>query len=311
MSESSRGVVVACDGAALRNPNGPAGWAWYASEKHWAAGGVPQASNNLMELMALLQFLNATADLPPTTPIRVLLDSTYVKDSVTVWARGWERNGWRTRNGDPVKNVEPIKKIVKHLKSRPGITLEWVRGHSGHPLNEAADTRANAAAHAIRLNQPVDTGPGWRHTPTTPRFSWPTPPGLLLDDVHVVQIAGHAPEGGGRGWWFWATPSGSGGAGIRPLPDTLTAHTFAILSTVRTAPPSANLHLHVPAPVALLFTPAPTAPEHTLTLLHEIHHTVTTRPGHVIVTEQQATPDRAIIRERVREQFGPVWEPST
>jgi ribonuclease HI len=41
-------------------------------------------------------------------------------------------------------------------------TFEWVRGHDGHPANEAADVRARAAATAIAGGDDVDTGPGLR-----------------------------------------------------------------------------------------------------------------------------------------------------
>ena len=39
MNENVKYLRVACDGSALNNPNGPAGWAWYISEDMWEAGG--------------------------------------------------------------------------------------------------------------------------------------------------------------------------------------------------------------------------------------------------------------------------------
>ena len=40
------------------------------------------------------------------------------------------------------------------------VRFEWVKGHSGHPLNEAVDYRARGAAEAMRAGRPVDAGPG-------------------------------------------------------------------------------------------------------------------------------------------------------
>lgn len=154
-------LTVACDGSALSNPRGPGGWAWYVDDRCWAAGGAAAASNNVMELTALLQFLTATAHLPPRQTVHVVLDSTYVRDCVTSWLPSWERNGWKTRAGTPVKNQELIRPIATILRNRPGVSFRWVRGHSGNPLNEAADTRARAVSESIRAQSGWDGGPGW------------------------------------------------------------------------------------------------------------------------------------------------------
>ena len=39
--------------------------------------------------------------------------------------------------------------------------FEWVKGHAGHAMNEAADERARAAATAYRDGNAVDAGPGF------------------------------------------------------------------------------------------------------------------------------------------------------
>ena len=45
--------------------------------------------------------------------------------------------------------------------------FEWVRGHSNHALNEAADTRARAAAGAYQQGTEVPAGPGFTGLPGT------------------------------------------------------------------------------------------------------------------------------------------------
>ena len=150
-------TVVAVDGSALGNP-GPAGWAWYVDENCWAAGGWPSSSNNRGELTALLELLKATA--PTNEELHVLADSQYVINSVTKWIAGWKANGWRKADKKPVVNVDLMQAIDKAITGRK-VSVEWVRGHSGHPLNEAADDKARAAATAYQRHGSVESGPGW------------------------------------------------------------------------------------------------------------------------------------------------------
>lgn len=150
-------TVVAVDGSALGNP-GPAGWAWYVDENCWAAGGWPNSSNNRGELTALLELLKATA--PTNEELHVLADSQYVINSVTKWIAGWKANGWRKADKKPLVNVDLMQAIDKAITGRK-VSFEWVRGHSGHPLNEAADDKARAAARAYQHHSSVESGPGW------------------------------------------------------------------------------------------------------------------------------------------------------
>ena len=150
-------TVVAVDGSALGNP-GPAGWAWYVDENCWAAGGWPSSSNNRGELTALLELLKATA--PTNEELHVLADSQYVINSVTKWMSGWKKRGWRKSDKSPVLNADLMQAIDKAITGRK-VSFEWVRGHSGHPLNEAADDKARAAATAYQRHVSVESGPGW------------------------------------------------------------------------------------------------------------------------------------------------------
>lgn len=150
-------TVVAVDGSALGNP-GPAGWAWYVDENCWAAGGWPNSSNNRGELTALLELLKATA--PTNEELHVLADSQYVINSVTKWMSGWKKRGWRKSDKSPVLNADLMQAIDKAITGRK-VSFEWVRGHSGHPLNEAADDKARAAARAYQHHSSVESGPGW------------------------------------------------------------------------------------------------------------------------------------------------------
>ncbi|MBK7821664.1 MAG: ribonuclease HI [Tessaracoccus sp.] len=150
-------IIAAADGSSLSNP-GPAGWAWYVSDDIWAAGGWPHGTNNMGELMAVLDLLRSTAH--RDEPLTILCDSQYVINSLTKWLPGWKRKGWKKGDGKPVLNVELMKDLDKELRGRD-VTFEWVKGHAGHRMNEAADERARAAATAYQQGREPDAGPGF------------------------------------------------------------------------------------------------------------------------------------------------------
>jgi ribonuclease HI len=153
-------IVASADGSALGNP-GPAGWAWYVDDACWAAGGWPRATNNQGELQAVIDLLEQTeAAGLAGEPLKVLCDSQYVINTVTKWMPGWKRKGWRKADGSPVLNLEFVQRLDELVTGRQ-VAFEWVKGHAGHHLNEAADSRARAAATAYQLKRPVPAGPGW------------------------------------------------------------------------------------------------------------------------------------------------------
>ncbi len=151
-------IVAAADGSALGNP-GPAGWAWYVDENCWRAGGWPHGTNNMGELMAVLDLFKSTAHLPQE-PLHILCDSQYVINAVTKWMPGWKRKGWRKADGKPVLNVDLLKEIDAAISGRK-YKFEWVKGHAGHDLNEAADDRARDAATAYQAKRAPNQGPGF------------------------------------------------------------------------------------------------------------------------------------------------------
>jgi len=154
-------IIAAADGSALGNP-GPAGWAWYVDDAHWSAGGWPRGTNNQGELMAVIDLLEATAHLGED--LHIFCDSQYVINSVTKWMPGWKRKGWRKADGAPVLNRELLERLDRALQGRQ-YHFEWVKGHAGHDLNEAADSRARAAATAYQNDDAIPIGPGWSSAP--------------------------------------------------------------------------------------------------------------------------------------------------
>ncbi|WP_028266157.1 ribonuclease HI family protein [Arthrobacter sp. MA-N2] len=162
-------IIAAADGSALGNP-GPAGWAWYVNDSCWRAGGWPHGTNNQGELMAVLDLFRSTAHIPDEE-LKILCDSQYVINCITKWMPGWKRKGWRKADGKPVLNVDLLKDIDQAIIGRK-YTFEWVKGHAGHELNEAADERARAVASAYQQGITVAPGgPGYPGAVEAPRAS--------------------------------------------------------------------------------------------------------------------------------------------
>ena len=116
------------------------------------------------ELMAVLDLFRSTAHIPEE-PLHILCDSQYVINCITKWMPGWKRKGWRKADGKPVLNVDLLKDIDAAIVGRK-YTFEWVKGHAGHDLNEAADDRARDAATAFQGKRSPNEGPGFAGAPT-------------------------------------------------------------------------------------------------------------------------------------------------
>lgn len=151
-------IIAAADGSALGNP-GPAGWAWYVDENNWAAGGWDHGTNNMGELQAVLELFRATEHLPDEE-LKILCDSQYAINCISKWMPGWKKRGWKKADGKQVLNQDILKELDAAIAGRK-YTFEWVKGHAGHDLNEAADDRARAAATAHQQGTAPDAGPGY------------------------------------------------------------------------------------------------------------------------------------------------------
>lgn len=155
---STQEIIAAADGSALGNP-GPAGWAWYIDDDHWASGGWAHGTNNMGELKAVLDLFEATAS-RPEAKLRVYCDSQYVINSLTKWMPGWKKKGWKKSDGKPVLNRDLLEALDRALTGRD-YEFIWVKGHAGHELNEKADSLANGAARAYQEGRKPAHGPGF------------------------------------------------------------------------------------------------------------------------------------------------------
>ncbi len=139
MSDPQR-VQIWTDGACSGNP-GPGGWGavlvWNGHRKE-LSGGAPDTTNNRMELSAAIAALEA---LKKPSVVDLSTDSQYVRGGVTGWIKGWKRNGWRTADRKPVKNIDLWQKL-DGLAAKHEVRWHWVKGHAGNEANERADELA-------------------------------------------------------------------------------------------------------------------------------------------------------------------------
>lgn len=106
-------------------------------------GGEPATTNNRMELLGAITALQNT---PTDTPVQIITDSNYVKDGITQWIANWKKNGWKTANKQPVKNLDLWQQLDALTQHRT-IDWQWIKGHAGFFGNEMADTLANQGVH--------------------------------------------------------------------------------------------------------------------------------------------------------------------
>ncbi|MBR5969080.1 MAG: ribonuclease HI [Lachnospiraceae bacterium] len=146
-------VTIYTDGAARGNPEGPGGYgavAVYVDSKGIShtreySAGYDKTTNNRMELMAAISALEA---LNRPCEVTLYADSKYLVDAFNEgWIENWQRNGWKTKGKDPVKNKELWERLLSAQASH-SVHWCWVKGHAGHEWNERCDKLATAAADA-------------------------------------------------------------------------------------------------------------------------------------------------------------------
>ena len=133
------------DGACTGNP-GPGGWAAVVisqNKKVELFGGEQLTTNNRMELTAAIKALEYCSS-KKEKDINICTDSIYVKEGITKWIKNWEKNNWKTSDKKEVKNID-LWKQLQRLEKTNTVSWQWVKGHSGDPMNELADKLAKEA----------------------------------------------------------------------------------------------------------------------------------------------------------------------
>lgn len=152
--EKLPGVDLFTDGACIANP-GPGGWAFIL--RHCASGvekeqggGLAGTTNNRMEMLGVIKGLAA---LKRRSRVAIYSDSQYVVQGIRDWIPKWKLRGWRRgrKARGQVKNVD-LWKQLDGLLSQHDVSVNWVKGHAGHPENERCDVLSMKEAQAVAKN---------------------------------------------------------------------------------------------------------------------------------------------------------------
>lgn len=136
-------VAIYTDGSCQGNP-GPGGWGVVVVRRGTPVeerqGFAPATTNNRMEFTAIIEALKLA---PADEPTTIYSDSNLAVQTLNSWAAGWEKRGWRRRDGE-VKNLDLVKEAWRLLNENPNVSLAWIQGHAGHRWNVRADELATS-----------------------------------------------------------------------------------------------------------------------------------------------------------------------
>ncbi|GAB4447418.1 MAG: ribonuclease HI [Bacteroidia bacterium] len=131
-------IEVYTDGACSGNP-GKGGWAailLYKGHRKNLVGGYRKTTNNRMELMAVIEALQAIKN--KDIPVIVYSDSQYVVDSIN---KGYIHQ-WIKKGFNKVKNPDLWKKLIALIQQFKNIQFQWVKGHHTNLYNKECDAMA-------------------------------------------------------------------------------------------------------------------------------------------------------------------------
>jgi ribonuclease HI len=150
------GVNLYVDGGCHPNP-GPGGYGVVVvrgDRQEELAGGFARTTNNRMEILAVIAGLRRLGE---PSAVTVYSDSQYVVNAMTRgWARRWRSRNWMRTDTEPAVNADLWSDLLD-LCARHRVRFEWIRGHTGHPLNERCDRLAAKA----RTRHPLPPDPGF------------------------------------------------------------------------------------------------------------------------------------------------------
>ncbi len=132
-------VTLFSDGSSLGNP-GPGGYCAilrYKDKERIVKGGEPHATNNRMELRAVIEGLKA---LKEPCIVDIYSDSSYVVRAINEWLSNWQKKNFKN-----VKNPDLWREFLE-VAAPHKIRAHWVKGHAGHEENERCDTIAKEMA---------------------------------------------------------------------------------------------------------------------------------------------------------------------
>lgn len=137
-------IALYCDGSSLGNP-GAGGWCGilcYKGKEKVLSGGEANATNNQMELKAVIESLKV---LKEPCEIELFSDSKYVCEGINSWLRAWINKKFKNVK-NPLMWQEYLQVSAPHK-----VQATWIRGHTGHTYNERCDTIAKEEAQKYKV----------------------------------------------------------------------------------------------------------------------------------------------------------------
>ena len=146
-------IYIYTDGACSGNP-GPGGSSFIAVEDnkeiyHWSMP-IPEATNNMCELLAIVEACRWAKEVYPLEKITIRTDSAYCHNCwAQKWYENWLRNGWKNSKKEPVANKTLWLQLIPFFKDE-NFTFEKVKGHTGkNDWNDMVDKLAVIARNIL------------------------------------------------------------------------------------------------------------------------------------------------------------------
>lgn len=141
-------VTCYIDGACSNNP-GEGGWGVVGifditQIAFFLSGSEKNTTNNRMELLSAVNLL---IHIKKESDLLVYTDSQYLKNGITTWIHNWQKNGWKTANKKPVKNMDLWQLLLLHSQNKK-VKWQWIKAHNNNLGNDLADM---IAVHAKKL----------------------------------------------------------------------------------------------------------------------------------------------------------------
>ena len=160
-------VDIITDGACSGNP-GRGGWAAIiidGSHHTEYSGADAHTTNNRMELQAAITGLQHA---PAQRPLRVITDSQYLINGITKWVKGWQKNDWKTREGQPVENQWPAGQLATRQRARRSPTQRTrqyprpTTSRLGHRESTITTHTCRHSTHHTTHGIPLLSEPDWQ-----------------------------------------------------------------------------------------------------------------------------------------------------
>ena len=128
-------LEIYTDGSSKPNP-GQGSWAYCIVDGKTPikidSGYQEVATNNQMELQAVIEALNYCFRNHRGKMLYIYTDSQYVERGINLWMERWKERGWLIKNNEQWKEVDS-------LINEFSVQVQWIRGHNKNKWNEFVD----------------------------------------------------------------------------------------------------------------------------------------------------------------------------